>query len=109
MAGLCHRPARPARIAPRSCRTRRAVSRLSAVDMEWFRDMGKENGGRAGGNPAAVSPASEFAGISVCMAGLGVSGPPAARTLAALGARVTAVDSRADEPRSELARELADA
>ena len=84
------------------------MSRLSALDMEWFRDMGKENGGRAAGNPAAVSPASEFAGLSVCVAGLGVSGPPAARTLAALGARVTAVDSRADEPRFELARELAD-
>jgi UDP-N-acetylmuramoylalanine--D-glutamate ligase len=53
--------------------------------------------------------ASEFAGLSVCVAGLGVSGPPAARVLAASGARVTAVDSRADEPRLELARELADA
>ncbi len=54
-------------------------------------------------------PASEFSGLSVCVAGLGVSGPPAALALAALGARVTAVDSRADEPRLELARELADA
>ena len=54
-------------------------------------------------------PAGDFAGLSVCVAGLGVSGPPAARALAALGARVTAVDSRADEPRLELARELADA
>ncbi len=54
-------------------------------------------------------PASEFSGLSVCVAGLGVSGPPAARALAALGATVTAVDSRADEPRRELAAELADA
>ena len=45
----------------------------------------------------------------MCVAGLGVSGPPAARVLAALGARVTAVDSRDDEARRELARELADA
>jgi UDP-N-acetylmuramoylalanine--D-glutamate ligase len=54
-------------------------------------------------------PASEFSGLSVCVAGLGVSGPPAARALAALGATVTAVDSRTDEPRRELAAELADA
>ena len=54
-------------------------------------------------------PADEFSGLSVCVAGLGVSGPPAARALAAHGAKVTAVDSRADEPRRELARELADA
>jgi UDP-N-acetylmuramoylalanine--D-glutamate ligase len=54
-------------------------------------------------------PAGEFSGLSVCVAGLGVSGPPAARTLAALGARVTAVDSRTDEGRRELAGELADA
>ena len=53
--------------------------------------------------------AGEFSGLSVCVAGLGVSGPPAARTLAALGAKVTAVDSRTDEPRRELAGELADA
>jgi UDP-N-acetylmuramoylalanine--D-glutamate ligase len=56
-----------------------------------------------------MRPADEFAGLSVCVAGLGVSGPPAARALAALGARVTAVDARADEPRRDLARELADA
>ena len=43
-----------------------------------------------------MRPAGEFAGLSVCVAGLGVSGPPAARALAALGARVTAVESRAD-------------
>ncbi len=55
-----------------------------------------------------MRPADEFSGLSVCVAGLGVSGPPAARALAALGARVTAVDSRADEPRRDLARELAD-
>ena len=47
-------------------------------------------------------PGSEFSGLSVCVAGLGVSGPPAARVLAALGAIVTAVDSRAAEPRREL-------
>jgi UDP-N-acetylmuramoylalanine--D-glutamate ligase len=56
-----------------------------------------------------MRPAGEFSGLSVCVAGLGVSGPPAARVLTALGARVTAVDSRADEARRELARELADA
>ena len=56
-----------------------------------------------------MRPGDEFSGLSVCVAGLGVSGPPAARALAALGAKVTAVDSRTDEPRRELARELADA
>ena len=56
-----------------------------------------------------MRPADEFSGLSVCVAGLGVSGPPAARALAALGARVTAVDARADEARRELAGELADA
>jgi UDP-N-acetylmuramoylalanine--D-glutamate ligase len=43
----------------------------------------------------------------VCVAGLGVSGPPVARALAALGARVTAVDRRDDDDRRRLAAELA--
>ena len=49
-----------------------------------------------------------FAGRRVCVAGLGVSGPPAARALAARGAQVTAVDSRADAERHELAAALAE-
>jgi len=51
--------------------------------------------------------ARELAGRRVCVAGLGISGPPAARLLAASGARVTAVDSRDDDDRRALARELA--
>ncbi len=47
-----------------------------------------------------------FRGLAVCVAGLGVSGPPAARALARLGARVTAVDSRADEASRKLAADL---
>ena len=43
----------------------------------------------------------------VCVAGLGVSGPPAARVLASLGASVVAVDSRDDDARRLLAGELA--
>jgi UDP-N-acetylmuramoylalanine--D-glutamate ligase len=51
--------------------------------------------------------ASQLAGLPVCVAGLGVSGPPAARALAARGAVVTAVDSRADAQRRAVAAELA--
>jgi UDP-N-acetylmuramoylalanine--D-glutamate ligase len=47
-----------------------------------------------------------FAAQRVCVAGLGVSGPPAARTLARLGARVTVVDGRDDDERRRLAAEL---
>jgi UDP-N-acetylmuramoylalanine--D-glutamate ligase len=49
---------------------------------------------------------SEFAGQRVCVAGLGVSGPPAAAALARLGARVTVVDGRDDEERRRLAADL---
>ena len=51
--------------------------------------------------------ARELAGRRVCVAGLGVSGPPAARVLAGYGARVTAVDSRDDGDRRDLAARLA--
>ncbi len=47
-----------------------------------------------------------FAGQRVCVAGLGVSGPPAAAVLARLGARVTVVDGRDDEERRRLAADL---
>ena len=53
--------------------------------------------------------ASGLAGRRVCVAGLGVSGPPAARVLAALGALVTAVDSRDDAERKEIAGALSGA
>ncbi|MHB1596719.1 MAG: Mur ligase family protein [Streptosporangiaceae bacterium] len=53
--------------------------------------------------------AASLAGLRVCVAGLGVSGPPAARALAARGATVTAVDARDDDARRSLARELAGA
>ena len=49
---------------------------------------------------------SAFAGQRVCVAGLGVSGPPVARTLARLGARVTVVDGRDDDERRRLSAEL---
>ncbi len=45
-------------------------------------------------------------GLAVCVTGLGVSGPPAARALAARGARVTVVDGRDDAERRSLAAEL---
>ena len=56
---------------------------------------------------AAGSFAAGLAGRRVCVAGLGVSGPPAARLLAARGAEVTAVDARDDEDGRALAAALA--
>jgi|HubBroStandDraft_1064217.scaffolds.fasta_scaffold07664_3 UDP-N-acetylmuramoylalanine--D-glutamate ligase len=50
--------------------------------------------------------AGSLRGLGVCVAGLGVSGPPAAKVLARLGAVVTAVDSRADDARRRIASEL---
>jgi len=52
--------------------------------------------------------AGSLRGLAVCVAGLGVSGPPAAKALASLGASVTAVDSRDDAERGKIAHELAD-
>src|ERR1039458_5458455 len=52
--------------------------------------------------------ADHLAGRQVCVAGLGVSGPPAARTLAARGAQVIVVDSRGDPERRQLAAGLAE-
>jgi UDP-N-acetylmuramoylalanine--D-glutamate ligase len=53
----------------------------------------------AGGGPT-------WDGQRVCVAGLGVSGPPAARALAARGAKVTVLDSGDDEARRRRAAEL---
>jgi len=50
--------------------------------------------------------ATWLAGRTVCVAGLGVSGPPTARVLAARGARVTVVDNRDDEERQAEAAKL---
>lgn len=47
-----------------------------------------------------------WAGQAVCVAGLGVSGPPVAQALLARGARVTAVDSTDDPVRRDRAAEL---
>src|ERR1039458_6305980 len=52
--------------------------------------------------------ADPLAGRQVCVAGLGVSGPPAARALAARGAQVIVVDSRGDPERRQLAAGLAE-
>ena len=48
-----------------------------------------------------------LAGLRVCVNGLGVSGPPVARALAARGALVTAVDARDDEANRGVAAGLA--
>ncbi len=75
---------------------------------------GPASAGPASAGPASAGPASaghsfagDLAGRRVCVAGLGVSGAPAARVLAGLGARVTAVDSRDDDDRRDLAARLA--
>ncbi len=51
--------------------------------------------------------AAGLAGRRVCVSGLGISGPPVARALAARGARVTAVDARDDPDNRQVADELA--
>ena len=48
-----------------------------------------------------------LAGLRVCVNGLGITGPPVARLLAARGALVTAVDGRDDEANRRAAKELA--
>ncbi|WP_017608041.1 UDP-N-acetylmuramoyl-L-alanine--D-glutamate ligase [Nocardiopsis xinjiangensis] len=48
----------------------------------------------------------DLTGRLVCVAGLGVSGPPVARALLARGARVTVVDGRDDDATRALAAEL---
>ncbi|GAB3695891.1 UDP-N-acetylmuramoyl-L-alanine--D-glutamate ligase [Nocardiopsis oceani] len=47
--------------------------------------------------PASAEGDNPFAGARVCVAGLGVSGPPVARALLSRGARVVAVDGRDDD------------
>jgi UDP-N-acetylmuramoylalanine--D-glutamate ligase len=56
---------------------------------------------------AAGEYAASLTGRRVCVAGLGVSGPPVARVLAANGATVTVVESRDSEQHREIAAELA--
>jgi UDP-N-acetylmuramoylalanine--D-glutamate ligase len=56
---------------------------------------------------SAADFAGDLAGRRVCVAGLGVSGPPAARVLAERGALVTAVDSRDDDDGRAIAAGLA--
>jgi UDP-N-acetylmuramoylalanine--D-glutamate ligase len=48
-----------------------------------------------------------LAGRRVCVNGLGISGPPVVRALAARGARVTAIDGRDDQDNRRVADELA--
>ena len=55
-----------------------------------------------------MTSAHDWAGHLVCVAGLGVSGPPVARALAARGARVVAVDAADDQVRRDRAGELRD-
>ena len=57
----------------------------------------------------ATGTGLKLAGRAVCVAGLGVSGPPAARALAAHGARVTVLERCDDEVRRAQAAELASA
>jgi UDP-N-acetylmuramoylalanine--D-glutamate ligase len=56
-----------------------------------------------------VTTPQDWAGQRVCVAGLGVSGPPAARALAARGAQVTVLDAADDEVRRQRAAGLAGA
>ncbi|MDT0301151.1 UDP-N-acetylmuramoyl-L-alanine--D-glutamate ligase [Streptomonospora wellingtoniae] len=56
--------------------------------------------------PADPGFAAALRERAVCVAGLGVSGPPVVRALLARGARVSVVDAREDEGTLGLAREL---
>ncbi|WP_159941336.1 MULTISPECIES: UDP-N-acetylmuramoyl-L-alanine--D-glutamate ligase [unclassified Nocardiopsis] len=56
-----------------------------------------------------ATPADALGERSVCVAGLGVSGPPVARALLARGARVTVVDGRDDDTVRPAAAELREA
>jgi len=47
-----------------------------------------------------------LAGLQVCVNGLGISGPPVARALAARGAQVAAIDGRDDDANRRVADEL---
>ncbi|HLQ80398.1 MAG TPA: hypothetical protein VK122_04830, partial [Brachybacterium sp.] len=49
------------------------------------------------------------AGALVCVAGLGVSGPPVAKVLLSQGARVVVVDGRDDDTVRPMAAELTEA
>ncbi|MFB8767521.1 UDP-N-acetylmuramoyl-L-alanine--D-glutamate ligase [Nocardiopsis alba] len=60
-------------------------------------------------SPASVGDENPFADALVCVAGLGVSGPPVARALLARGARVVVVDGRDDETTRRVAAELTEA
>ncbi len=57
--------------------------------------------------PAADARFARFAGQRVCVVGLGLTGQSVARLLTRHGAEVTAVDSRDDEERREIAAGLA--
>jgi UDP-N-acetylmuramoylalanine--D-glutamate ligase len=62
----------------------------------------------AGGpEPPLDGLAGRLAGLRVFVNGLGITGPPVARLLAARGALVTAVDGRDDEANRRAAKELA--
>ncbi len=61
----------------------------------------------AGPGATGADFAARLAGRRVCVAGLGVSGPPAARVLASRGAVVTVVDSREDDGSRGIAADLA--
>ncbi|GAA1468571.1 UDP-N-acetylmuramoyl-L-alanine--D-glutamate ligase [Nocardiopsis exhalans] len=59
--------------------------------------------------PAPAGKDNPFAGARVCVAGLGVSGPPVARALLARGARVVVVDGRDDDTTRPVAAALTEA
>jgi UDP-N-acetylmuramoylalanine--D-glutamate ligase len=59
------------------------------------------------GAAAGLAERAGLAGREVCVAGLGITGQSAITLLASLGARVTAVDSRDDAERREIAAGLA--
>ena len=60
-------------------------------------------------SPTTAPAENPFAGALVCVAGLGVSGPPVARALLGQGARVVVVDGRDDDTTRAVAAGLTEA
>lgn len=67
----------------------------------------REGAGMQPGDPWGGYGVAAWAGVRVCVAGLGVSGVPAARALLARGAAVTVVDDRDGEEERRSGAELA--
>ncbi len=72
----------------------------------WVRQSQGYRPGNSAPMPEELADRAALAGQEVCVAGLGITGQSVIGLLAALGARVTAVDSRDDAERRDVAGRL---